>query len=106
MIVTRCSGYESKPSSVGGIDQGIEQLVGDNGNSGMIDVADNITTIRTCVRNLYNNVACSVALNGTLYELEESHPIHVPDWYLNQIVSNNPPQVTGTVIRSMCWVIY
>ena len=101
---TPCSGYQSKPSSAGGIDQGIEQLVDDNNNTGIIAVADNITTGRTQVRNPYNNVACSVALNGTPYQLEESHPIHVPDWYLNQIVSNNPPEVTGAIIRNMCWV--
>ena len=36
--------------------------------------------------------------------MEQSHPIHVPEWYLNKIVSNNPPEATGAVIRDMCWI--
>ena len=98
-----CSGYKAKPSVVGGINQNEDEPV--DGNT-LITAGAHLPIVRSRVRNPYNNVATSVALNATAYALEESHPIHVPDWYLNMIVSNNSPEVTGEAMRKMCWLTH
>ena len=86
-----CSGYKYIDAE---LDQNEEELVDDNP-----------THITPFVRNNpYNNVAASIPLNATPYELEDTHPIFVPDWYLNTIVSNDLPEVTGKLMRKMCWI--
>ena len=96
-----CSGYKDTPSVVGGIDQQEEYLEQDDM---VIDTDNNVTVTRPRIRNPYNNVASSTALNVTPYELEESHPIHVPDWYLNMIVSNDVPEETAKKMTSKNWI--
>ena len=75
-----CSGYKYTNAE---IDHNEEQLVDDN-----------VAITVPFVRNPYNNVAASRALKTTPYELEETHPIYVLNWYLSTIVSNNPLEVT------------
>jgi len=98
-----CYGYKDKPSVVGGIDQEEEYLVQDDT---VLATDNNVTTATSRIRNPYNNVASSTALNATPYELEESHPIHVPDWYLNMIVSNEMVEETGKKMTSKNWITH
>ena len=98
-----CSGYKDKPSVVGGIDQEEEYLVQDDT---VLATDNNVTTATSRIRNPYNNVASSTALNATPYELEESHPIHVPDWYLNMIVSNDMVEETAKKMTSKNWITH
>ena len=78
-----CSGYKDTPSVVGDVDQQEEDLVQDDT---VLATDNNITVTRPRIRNPYNNVASSTALNATPYELDESHPIHIPDWYKHDSV--------------------
>ena len=98
-----CSGYKDTPSVVGGIDQREEDLVQDDI---VIDTDNTVTVSRPRIRNPYNNVASSTAFNVTPYELEESHPIHVPDWYLNTIVSNDMPEETAKQMTNNNWITH
>ena len=80
-----CSGYNCINAE---LDQNEEELV-DN----------NPTGITPFIRNTYDEVAASVPLNATPYDLKETHPIHVPDWYLNTIMFNDLLEVTDKVMR-------
>ena len=98
-----CSGYKDIPSALGGIDQVEEDMVQDDA---LIAKDHNSSVTIPCIRNPYNNMAASSALNTTPYALEDSHPIHVPDWYLNMIVSNDMLEVTGKKMKTENWMTH